>query len=103
MRFLISFFFLVSLYANEKLIIAKIENLKPYYYNNQIVNLKLKIITATDGNLSIKDEYNTSHWPSLNDKGYHLAAPKLGSIYQPAAFLQRWRKNDFLIYNTTKI
>jgi hypothetical protein len=66
MRFLISFFFLVSLYANEKLIIAKIENLKPYYYNNQIVNLKLKIITATDGNLSIKDEYNrTYNYPNI--------------------------------------
>ncbi len=48
-------------------------------------------------------EYNTSHWPNLTDKGYHLADPKLGSIYQPATYLQRWRKNDFLIYNTTKI
>lgn len=50
-----------------------------------------------------KVEYNVSHWPNLTDKGYHLADPKLGSIYQPAAYLQRWRKNDFLIYNTTKI
>lgn len=48
-------------------------------------------------------EYNNSHYPSLNTKGYHLDAPVTGSIYQPAAFLQRWRRNDFLIYNTTKI
>jgi hypothetical protein len=48
-------------------------------------------------------EYNTSHYPNLNDKGYHKTDLKKGDIYQPAAFLQRWRKNDFLIYNATKI
>jgi len=48
-------------------------------------------------------EYNVSHYPDLTSKGYHLAAPKLGDIYQPSAFLQRWRKNDILMYNVTKI
>jgi len=48
-------------------------------------------------------EYNSSHWPSLTAKGYHPAAPKIGDMYQPASFLQRWRRNDILMYNTTKI
>lgn len=48
-------------------------------------------------------EYHTSHYPDLTTKGYHLPAPQLGDIYQPSAFLQRWRKNDILMYNVTKI
>jgi hypothetical protein len=48
-------------------------------------------------------EYNVSHWPDLNKKGYHLKEPKIGDVYQPASFLQRWRRNDILMYNTTKI
>src|SRR5574344_299930 len=48
-------------------------------------------------------EYMPSHWPDLTSKGYHLAQPIIGDIYQPASFLQRWRKNDILMYNTTKI
>lgn len=48
-------------------------------------------------------EYNVSHWPDLNTKKYHMDAPKNGDVYQPASFLQRWRRNDILMYNTTKI
>lgn len=48
-------------------------------------------------------EYNVSHYDDLTTKGYHLEDPKLGDKYQPAAFLQRWRRNDILMYNTTKI
>lgn len=48
-------------------------------------------------------EYNVTHWPDLTSKGYHLANPQIGDIYQPGAFLQRWRKNDILMYNVTKI
>ena len=48
-------------------------------------------------------EYNTSHYPDLTLKGYHLPDPKLGDAYHPAAFLQRWRRNDILMYNATKI
>lgn len=48
-------------------------------------------------------EYQTSFSPDLTTKGYHLAEPIIGDVYQPAAFLQRWRKNDILMYNTTKI
>ena len=45
-------------YANESFI-AKFENLKPYYYNHQIVNLKLKIIS--DSNVSLRDEFNNTY------------------------------------------
>jgi hypothetical protein len=48
-------------------------------------------------------EYNTTHWPDLTTKGYHLETPVLGDVFQPASFLQRWRKNDILMYNATKI
>lgn len=48
-------------------------------------------------------EYNVSHWPDLNAKGYHLDPPVVGDVYQPASFLQRWRRNDILMYNVTKI
>lgn len=48
-------------------------------------------------------EYNTTHWPDLTTKGYHLPEPKIGDKYHPSAFLMRYRKNDFLIYNATKI
>lgn len=48
-------------------------------------------------------EYHNSHWPCLNTKGYHLTNPTLGDVYQPSTFLQRWRRNDILMYNTTKI
>ena len=45
-------------YANESFI-AKFENLKPYYYNHQIVNLKLKVIS--DSNVSLRDEFNKTY------------------------------------------
>jgi len=48
-------------------------------------------------------EYNISHWPDLNKKGYHLKKPQRGDVYQPASYLLRWRRNDILMYNTTKI
>ena len=48
-------------------------------------------------------EYLVSHYSDLTTKGYHLPAPKLGDVYQPASYLQRWRRNDILMYNVTKI
>jgi len=48
-------------------------------------------------------EYNTSHYPNLCDKGYHPIGSPDGDSYHPASFLQRWRRNDILMYNTTKI
>lgn len=48
-------------------------------------------------------EYNPSSHPDLTSKGYHLASPEIGDVYQPAAQLQRWRGNDTLFYNVTKI
>lgn len=48
-------------------------------------------------------EYNTSFYPDLTSKGYHLASPQFGDSYQPSAFVQRWRGNDTIAYNTTKI
>jgi len=58
----IVFLFIVTLlFGNEKLFIAKFQNLKNYYYQNQLVDLKLKIITAKEGNLSIFDENNRSY------------------------------------------
>ena len=61
-------------------------------------------IPAETQNIQVNGvEYNTSHYPNLNEKNYHQSDLKKGDIYQPASFLQRWRKNDFLIYNSTKI
>ena len=48
-------------------------------------------------------EYNPTHWPDLTSKGYHSPEPEVGSKYQPASFLQRWRKNDILMLSATKI
>ena len=58
----IMFLFLVTfLFANEKYLIAKFENLQPVYYNHQIVNLKLKIISAKDGNIEVIDDKNKTY------------------------------------------
>lgn len=48
-------------------------------------------------------EYNSTHWPDLTKKGYHLKDPKIGDKFHPSSFLMRYRKNDFLIYNATKV
>jgi len=56
--FLLSLF-LISLFAKEKLIIAKFEDLQPYYYNNQLVHLKLKVISAVLGKLIVKERNNS--------------------------------------------
>lgn len=47
-------------------------------------------------------EHHTSHWPDLNAKKFH-SKTELSDKFHPASFLHRWRKNDILIYNTTKI
>jgi len=56
MRILILFIAIFS-FASEHLIFSKFENLKPYYYNHQIVNLLLKTISAKNGNILIKASY----------------------------------------------
>ncbi len=48
-------FFAIFLFADEKLIISQFQNLKPFYYKNQFVNLKLKSIVA-EGNLTITSQ-----------------------------------------------
>jgi hypothetical protein len=48
-------------------------------------------------------EYCSTFYPNLTLKGYHRTNPMNGDHFQPAAFLQRFRKNDFLIYNMTKV
>jgi len=57
---LLLFLFFSFLISNEKLIISKFENLKPYYYENQIVNLKLRTIVAERGSLEVRDDLNIS-------------------------------------------
>ena len=58
---IILIFLATFLFANERLIIAKFDNLSPYYYNNQIVNLKLNIISAVSGKISIQDDMNHTY------------------------------------------
>jgi len=70
MRVIILLFFSLFLFGNEKLVIAKFENLKPYYYNHQIVDLKLKIITISDSNLRVYDDYNNTYPIQLNGDHY---------------------------------
>ena len=67
---IILLFLATLLFANEKLIISKFTNLKPYYYNNQIVNLKLKTIVAEDGKLFVKDDMNHSYDSLLKGDEY---------------------------------
>ena len=57
---LLLFLFFSFLISNEKLIISKFENLKPYYYENQIVNLRLRTIVAEKGSVDIKDNLDMS-------------------------------------------
>ena len=59
-------FFAIFLFADEKLIISKFQNLKPFYYNHQFVNLKLKTIVA-EGNLTIQSDKNVSIKTSTDD------------------------------------
>ena len=66
---IILIFLAVFLFANEKLLIAKFSNLKPYYYNNQIVELHLNIISAKDGKIELFDDYNRSY-EVRDDNGY---------------------------------
>jgi len=66
--------FLASLlFANEKLLIAKFTNLKSYYYNNQIVHLRLKTILAEDGILDVKDDLNISNIYTVNYGDYFIS------------------------------
>jgi len=67
-------FFAIFLFADEKLIISQFQNLKPFYYKNQFVNLKLKSIVA-EGNLSItsnnvtiatKTDDNITYYSDIN-------------------------------------
>jgi len=67
---IILLFLATLLFANQKLIITKFENLQPYYYDHQIIDLKLKIITATNSdNLQIETDQNitTNISPIGND------------------------------------
>jgi len=66
---LILLFFATFLFANEKLLIAKFSDLKPYYYNHQIVKLHLDIISAKDGKIELFDDYNRSY-EVRDDNGY---------------------------------
>ncbi|NPA54879.1 MAG: protein BatD [Epsilonproteobacteria bacterium] len=53
--------FATFLFANEKLLMANFTDLKPYYYNHQIVNLHLKIIAAKNGILNLTDDMNRTY------------------------------------------
>jgi len=66
---IILLFFATFLFANEKLLIAKFSDLKPYYYNHQIVKLHLNIISAKDGKIELFDDYNRSY-DVRDDNGY---------------------------------
>jgi hypothetical protein len=48
--FIIFISIIINLYANE--LIIKYQNLKKYYYKNQIINLKLKIITPKEEDIN---------------------------------------------------
>ena len=65
--FLVTFIFA---FANEKYLIAKFENLQPYYYNHQLVKLKLKILSAKDGNITVVDDKNQSFDLIKNNYNY---------------------------------
>jgi len=67
---IILFFLVTFLFADEKLLIAKFENLNKYYYNHQIVDLKLRVISAVDGDLSITDDMNHTYLYKQDNNGY---------------------------------
>jgi len=54
MRFLFSILLIFDyIFGGERVLISHFENLKQTYFDNQIVHLKLKTITAENGNISI--------------------------------------------------
>jgi len=67
---IILLFIATFLFANERLLITKFEDLKPYYYNHQIVNLKLKIISADNGNIKVFDDQNNTYKVYDNNISY---------------------------------
>jgi len=57
MKKIIFLFFIVFAFADEHLILSKFQNLQEFYYNNQIVHLKLKTISAQNGDILISSNY----------------------------------------------
>ena len=68
---IILIFFATFLFANEKLLIAKFTNLKPHYYNHQIVKLHLNIISAKDGEIKLFDDYNKTYEIKKDNNSYY--------------------------------
>ncbi len=69
MRLLIVFFSSLLFASN---LIIQYPNLKKYYYQNQIINLKIKIITPTDKNISIITPQNIEYNQSQKNGIIHI-------------------------------
>jgi hypothetical protein len=57
MKKIVFFFLFIFAFADEHLFLSNFQNLKKFYYNHQIVHLKLKTISAKNGDLIIKSNY----------------------------------------------
>jgi len=90
--------------ANQRLIISKFENLKPYYYNHQIVHLKLKTITAESGVLDIEDDLNISTINTINEGDDYITdiSFKLNGEF-PKFYIKLTKDNQLLDEETIKV
>jgi hypothetical protein len=57
MKKIIFLFFFIFTFADEHLILSKFKNIQKFYYNHQIVHLKLKTISAQSGDIVISSNY----------------------------------------------
>jgi hypothetical protein len=55
-KIIILFLFIFS-FANEHLILSKFQDIQQFYYNHQIVHLKLKTISAQNGDIVVSSDY----------------------------------------------
>jgi hypothetical protein len=57
MKKIIFFFLFIFVFADEHLILSKFQDIQEFYYNHQIVHLKLKTISAQNGNIVVQSNY----------------------------------------------
>ncbi len=73
MKKIIFLFFFIFTFADEHLILSKFQDLQKFYYNHQIVNLKLKTISAKNGDIVVSSDYPIVVHTSTDDNITYLS------------------------------
>ena len=116
----ILFFLLTSLFLFASDIIIQYPNLKNYYYENQIVNLKIKVISSSEENISINTPQYISYkivtinpfthlinlyFRAISNRDYKIIIAG-DTFYQPIDFTDKIKiktLNSFNIQNFSNI